>query len=97
MATRHSKSKRRSSRNSRPPAIKIDRLALQDTIETERRRLQQAESILSCISTALDHREWKLPRIDYADAIDAAVELVLESINQLDRINLLRPRSSEQE
>lgn len=96
MATRHSKAKARRSRSSRALGIKVDEVDLQDRIETERRRLQRADSVLSCIAVALAHKDWMVREIDYADAIDVALELVFEAINRLDMVALRRSRPAEE-
>ena len=70
-------------------ALKID-LALLETIEVERTRLMKAESLLHCATRAMDD-DYELDNGDrpyYQTIIDVARDLVNQTLEQLDSVNL---------
>jgi hypothetical protein len=67
--------------------------ALENTVEDERLRLLKARSVLSCISLAMETRaDGQNAQSPYFPvAIDLAVDLVSETIERLDSVNLQPP------
>jgi hypothetical protein len=61
-------------------------------IDVQRRTLQMADSVLSCLVTALDYSTWVKPseRPDYADAVQAVRRMLSTAIDRLDSVNLKR-------
>jgi hypothetical protein len=102
MADRENTPKSRPGRNSAPaaaqtsarspaagPTLKIDP-ALLETIEVERTRLMKAESLLHCAIRAMDD-DYELDDGDrpyYQNIIEVARELVNQTLEQLDSVNL---------
>ena len=69
----------------------VDSEILRESIEAERGRLMTAEALLHCIVIAMDDDDCQ--RSDgphYQSVIDVARDLINQSINQLDSINLRR-------
>ena len=62
--------------------------ALDELIETERRRLNHAEGILMCLAVALDQGGSRA--ILYSDVVNAANNLIIEAVNRLDSVNRAR-------
>ena len=88
-------------RNERPAANKIathrpsegrpdqDRDdSLEDLIETERGRLQQAEAVLECLQFALTYDDWFEPNEapSYSDVADVARGIIRMAVNNLDSL-----------
>lgn len=66
--------------NSKPPKVAID-----DRINDELRRLQKVVAILACVTVAAEYSE---ERIDLGDAVGVALKLVRESLKKLDQITM---------
>lgn len=63
--------------------------ACRGAIETERTRLMRAEAVLGAVAFALLYAEWRREMgADYANAIQAAREIVQETISRLDSVTL---------
>jgi hypothetical protein len=99
MATKHSTARVRSSRNRgnaalKPPAHPEPAQAgaleiVEEAIERERARLMNAETILHCVVIAMDEAECVSSHGPYfPNIIGMARELVIESINQLDSVQI---------
>lgn len=57
---------------------------LSSRIESERRRLQKAATVLTCLAIA-----WESGHdLDFADAVEVARDDILEAIDRLDLVNL---------
>jgi hypothetical protein len=71
---------------------------LQQQVETERARLTRAEGCLDCMRAAIDYiiegSATDCDLSDLGDVADITRELVHETINRLDSINLDYPRRS---
>jgi len=96
MATRKSKPRARSSRNSVDP-VPYSQLTrapgaletAQEALEEERRRLMTAEAVLRCVEIALDENiGTTADGPDYQSVIAAARELIAYTINQLDSLRM---------
>jgi hypothetical protein len=61
---------------------------LLEVIEAERTRLMQAESLLQCLTAALDAEEGETQSPYYPNVIELARELLTQSIGQLDSLRL---------
>lgn len=57
---------------------------LRSRIESERRRLQKAATVLACLAIAWDCGH----DLDFADAVEVARDHVLEAIERLDSVSL---------
>lgn len=110
MATRNDTSKSRSGRNSqaaktksasrqtKPTAASATLRALEDTIEDERARLMQAHSILNCVAIAMEAEDVSPgDGPHYPTLIEKACDLINESINRLDSVELGRGKSRKDE
>jgi hypothetical protein len=65
--------------------------ALESTIETERRRLGKAQSILGCLAIALGEEPARSPTAPYyADVAEAIRDMMNCAIERLDAVNLAR-------
>ena len=85
------KTRSRITRNaSRKSATTALDLAL-NAIETERANLSRTESLLGCLTIAMEYGETGHEGPYYADVASMARELVRKSINALDPINLPAP------
>lgn len=62
--------------------------ALAETIEKERTRLMQAQSLLECIVIAMDYDEGNARGPYYPSVIELARDLVNKSVGQLDSVRL---------
>lgn len=105
MVTRHSSKRRQqprprtaakggTARRSSRPSAGSDFISERATaaIEAQRRRLQIAESILSCLITALEYSA-ETPRRQrpyYPDVAQRVYRMLNRAIDQLDRVNLKR-------
>ena len=67
-------------------AIQV-RGALEELIEDERTRLMKARSVLGCVALAMEGDEQN-SELDFIDIIELARNLINESINRLDSVNL---------
>lgn len=62
-----------------------------EAIEAERGRLMRAEAVLGSVAFTLRHAEWRSEDgTDYANVIDVARDIVLQSLTGLEPINLER-------
>ena len=100
MAKRNNTSKSRPTRSAKVPGASrsADKSAaipntdvIEDAIEEERARLMRAHSLLNCVAIAMDAEEVS-PKAGphYPTLIETARDLVNESINRLDSMNLGR-------
>lgn len=62
--------------------------ALDMLIEKERRRLNRAEAILTCLSAALSQCDSDASAL--SDAADAARDVIAEAVDRLDSVNRRR-------
>lgn len=91
MAKRKSvrKSRAKSERAAAPhPAHLSPAAALEHAIERERARLMKAHAVLGCVALALDCDSNQEPHPYYPVVVELARDLVNESINRLDSVNL---------
>lgn len=80
-----------------PPRHKRDNVArradipiqVQDVIERERRRLQQASAVLSCLKIAALYQAWH-EEIDAGDVAVIVQNLIDQAIDHLDLVELAR-------
>jgi hypothetical protein len=63
---------------------------LRDSIEAERGNLLKVESLLSCLTDSMEHECGPQTRTHYPDVAQVACDLVRQSIDRLDSLNLGR-------
>jgi hypothetical protein len=51
---------------------------------SERRALMRADAVLRCVAVALEYDDWNCDGSDYAEAIEAARNLIATSIERLE-------------
>lgn len=84
MATRKRASRERA-RRSRDDSASVVPLGRQPTtVGNERRALMRADAILRCVAVAMEYEDWSLDEPDYAEAIEVARNLILQSIERLE-------------
>jgi hypothetical protein len=80
-----------------PEALLTDiPLQIKRVIERERRRLQQASAVLSCLKIAALYQEWH-EEIDAGDVAMVVQSLIAKAINHLDLIRLARSATEIEE
>jgi hypothetical protein len=84
MATRDRTSKARAVKNVAVATAQD----LLEVVEAERTRLMQAESLLQCLTVALDAEEGETHSPYYPNVIELARDLLTQSIGQLDSLRL---------
>lgn len=81
----------------KPPPVNED---LQDAIDEERGNLSKADSLLSCLHTAMEYQSDTVDAPYYPDMVQMARELVQKSIRALDSVvlrqRLLRDKVKEE-
>jgi hypothetical protein len=76
-------------RNAQRVARRVDPDLLRELIEAERYRLMRAEAVLHCVLVALDDDDsGRTDAPHFHSAIDVARDLIKQSINQLDAVEL---------
>jgi hypothetical protein len=93
MAKKRSASGNQSQRNrvALRAAPGVDPAILRELIEAERYRLMRAEAVLHCVLVALDDADsGRTDSPHYQSAIDVARDLIKQSINRLDSVELPR-------
>jgi hypothetical protein len=61
---------------------------------SERRALMRADAILRCVAVALEYDDWSFDEPDYAEAIEVARNLILQSIERLESRSSSSPAGS---
>lgn len=69
--------------------ISTQRNALDDLIETERRRLSRAEAVLVCLSAALEQSDAP-EATTFSDVAEVVSTLIAETVDRLDSVNRRR-------
>jgi hypothetical protein len=85
------KHRRRNARSASPKCSGTELNFLLKTIETERANLSRAESLLGCLTIAMEYGESTHKGPYYPDLAQIAHEMLRKSINALDPINLPKP------